>query len=157
MRELVDKELSTVLFQNGYVKISIYRDLSLLTVIWQRQIFLDERIAGYQMVFELVKENQVKNLLVDNSNLFLFSEEEKRWVVQTFNTWVQATKLQKFALVTSDEYKNLVNLSEFIEVSKQEYQFLNTVAHEFFTDYETALWWVKEPLLRSTASFFLPN
>ena len=144
MLELVDKKLSEVLFLSEFIKISYDADLSLIIVKWRRQIFLEERISGYQTAFEIIKKFQAKNLLVDNSNLFLFSAEEKQWVAESFNAWVTETNIQKFALVTFDEYKNLINLSEFIAASKRKYQFLNKVSHEFFTDYETALHWLSE-------------
>jgi len=144
MRELVEKALAEVLFQNEYVKIGINSELSLITVKWRRQIFLEERKAGYHTVFEFVKKQAAQNLLVDNSNLFLFSIDEKRWVAETFNAWVNQTSIRKFALVTSDEYRNLLDLSEYINTAKQHYQFLNKVSHEFFTDYETAVLWITD-------------
>lgn len=145
MKDLVEKELALVLFQNEFIKLSFNSDLSLLIVKWRRQIFLEERIAGYQTAFRNIKKFQVRNLLVDNSNLFLFSDEEKQWVAATFNGWVNETNIKRFALVTANEYRNLVDLSDYINASKRNYQFLNKVKHEFFTDYETALLWFNEP------------
>ena len=144
MQDLVDKKLAVVLFQNEYVKISLKGKISLVILQWQRQISVAERIAGYETVFEIIKRLQISNLLVDNEQIFLFTGEEKKWIGQNFSQWIQELKLKKFAIVTSDIYKNLTDLVLFVENMKLTYQSLGMVAHEFFTDYDTAMLWFKE-------------
>lgn len=142
MNTLTTSKETTQLFQNDFIEIRFEQSLSLLSVEWIRQITFEERVIGYEAVFEFLKAFQVENLMVNNEKIFIFSALEKDWLTDVFNNWVTQTKVKKFALVTSDVYKNMTDLADYIETMKKASIMLKKIEHEFFIDLETARLWI---------------
>lgn len=139
-----------ILHKTDFMEIWLDGPISLLVLRWKRQISFEERVAGYEQVFAYLKQYAIRNLVVDNEAIFLFSATEKEWITATFSQWILEAKLQRFGLVTTDLYKNLLDLSEFIGDLMLTDRFLGQVEHEFFVDHYTARQWVldgESPLL----------
>ena len=150
MKILLKDTLIKVLFKNEFLEIGIDEPISLLVLRWKRQITSEERVAGYERAFAYLKSYAIRNMLVDNEAIFLFSQHDKAWLAETFNQWISEARIKRFALVTSDLYKNLTDLGDFIASIKKTYPLLGNVEHEFFIDYKTARQWIQEgsgPLL----------
>src|SRR5688500_207001 len=121
MEILEDKTVVGMLFRNDFVEVRYEEAYSLVVIQWKRQITLNERQIGYKTAFEYIKGHQATSLLVNNEKIFLFTPQEKLWLSGALNNWISETKIQKLALVTSDLYKNLTDLAEFIEEVKDMY------------------------------------
>ena len=142
MNILTTTKETTLLFQNDFIKITFEKKISLLSVEWRRQITFAERVIGYENAFKFMKELKVEAFLVNNEKLFIFSTLEKDWLAEVLQKWVTETNIKKFALITSDMYKNMTDLADYIRAMKNTSIMLKQIEHEFFIDVETARLWL---------------
>ena len=133
-----------IVFRNNFVEVCYKDQLALVTIRWKRQISFEERKTGYQAAFNLIKETGAVNLLINNEEIFLFTNQEKLWISETLYKWKAETHIRKFALVTTALFHNLDDLVEFIQKIKNTFGKLSDFWYEFFVDQETALTWLQE-------------
>ena len=143
MDTLIAEPKTSVLFQNDFIKIQISQQLSLLTIEWLRQINFQERVIGYEAAFKFLKEFRVENVLLNNEKIYLFTTLEKAWVADSLKGLAEEIEVKKVALVTSDLYKNMADLSDYIDTVKKSHIDLEIIQHEFFMDSESAKLWFK--------------
>ena len=132
-----------VVLQNDFVSVCYNRDYSLLILTWKRQVTIDERKEVFLWGYDFTIQNKVKNWLIDDEEIYMFTQEEKDWVENCWTELAAHAEIRKIAVYTPDHFNTLSTMTEFTSNAQKNYKHHGKTRHEVFTDYESALNWLR--------------
>ncbi|MBB6612423.1 hypothetical protein H7F15_15355 [Pontibacter sp. Tf4] len=138
-----DSETEKVL-ENKLVTIVYAPAESCILLKWKRQIDLQERKETFLWAYHFSKERKVRNWLIDDEEIYIITSEEKRWVENEWTQIVADSGIEKIAVYLPEEAYNAIQTNtEFTRKAQQNYKHHGKTEHEVFTDYETAMLWLR--------------
>ncbi len=140
-----DSETITVeVLQNDFVNVTYSETDAFILIKWKRQISFEERKEIFMWAYQFSKDNNVKSWLLDDEEIFIITAEERDWVANAWTEIVVDSGIRKIAVYVPEYFYNtLATQTDFTETAQQNYQLHGTTEHEVFTDYETALEWLR--------------
>ena len=140
-----DKEGEKVL-QNDFVSVFYNKAKSLLIIKWKKQVNFEERKEVFMWGRDFSVKHQVKNWLIDDEEIYMFTQEEIDWVENTWTELASSAGISKIAVYTPDRFHTLSALTGFTLNAQKNYQRHGNTEHEVFTDYQAALSWLMRDL-----------
>ena len=134
---------SEEVLQNSFVSVQYSEADSLLLLKWKRQIDFEERKEIFLWAYQFSKDKQVRNWLIDDEEIFIFTTQEKDWIENDWTELVADSGIRKLAVCTPDYYNILATLTDFTQRAQDNYQRYGNTQHEVFIDYPTALTWLR--------------
>lgn len=133
-----------VALQNEFVLIVYAEAESCILLKWKRQIDFSERKDVFLWAYEFSKDNKVKNWLIDDEEIYIITTEEKKWVENEWTKIIADADIEKIAVYVPEEAYHSINTNtDFTKTAQQNYKQHGITAHEVFTDYETAMLWLR--------------
>ncbi|SFH21097.1 hypothetical protein [Pontibacter chinhatensis] len=130
--------------RNDFVVVRYAEADSLLLIDWNRQIEPEERQAAFLWCIQFSVDEQVKNWLINDEEIFIITSEEREWVSHTFTRLAAEAGIRKVAVfVPEDFYSGLQTLTDFTQDAQEIYRQFGVTEHEVFTDYSMALIWLR--------------
>ncbi|WP_242927386.1 hypothetical protein [Pontibacter vulgaris] len=138
------EEIAVEVLHNDYVTITWFKADSLILLKWLRQIDFDERKETFLWAYQFSIDNQVKNWLIDDEEIYIITTAEREWIESEWTKIVAGSGIAKIAVyIPASFYSGLITLTDFTQNAQNNYKLFGTTEHEVFTDYETALTWLK--------------
>ncbi|MBC5772561.1 hypothetical protein H8S95_00665 [Pontibacter sp. KCTC 32443] len=130
--------------QNDFVSIINCQSDSCILIKWKRQIDFEERKEIFLWAYQFCKDNEVKNWLIDDEEIYIITSEERNWVANEWTEIVADSGIRKIAVYVPEyNYNALANQTDFTQTAQNNYQRHGTTEHEVFTDYQTAMHWIR--------------
>lgn len=130
--------------RNDFVVVRYAVADALLLIDWNRQIEPEERQAAFLWCIQFSVDEQVKNWLINDEEIFIITSEEREWVSHTFTRLAAEAGIRKVAVYVPEYfYSHLLTLTGFTQDAQQIYERLGVTEHEVFTDYDMALTWLR--------------
>ena len=138
-----DTSVVTEVLQNDFVTI-LLSGSNILIIRWKRQIDFEERKQIFLWCLKYAVENDVKNWLIDDEQIFIITSQEREWVENSWPPLAADAGIKKIAVYLPDEFSSTqLTLTDFTERAQSNYELLGVTKHMVFTDYRTALTWLK--------------
>ncbi|WP_162427234.1 hypothetical protein [Pontibacter pudoricolor] len=133
----------TEVLQNDFVTI-LLDDANILTIKWERQIDFEERKQIFLWGLTYSVGKNVKNWLIDDEQIYIITSQEREWVVNDWPPLAAEAGIKKIAVfLPEDLSSSQLTLTDFTERAQSHYERLGVTQHEVFTDYDTALVWLR--------------
>ncbi|MBC5992607.1 hypothetical protein [Pontibacter cellulosilyticus] len=128
--------------QNDYVSVLYDKANTLIIIKWKRQINFEERKELFMWGYQFSIDNRVKNWLIDDEEIFMFTQQEIDWVENIWTELSSVAGIQKLAVYTPDRFHTLSTMTNFTLQAQKNYKRHGHTEHEVFTDYQEALDWL---------------
>lgn len=133
---------ATIKIDEEFGAISLYEAESLILADWKRQVTFEERKACLLQALELIKQYQVKYLLINNHNIFYLSPAEKNWIACDWVESVSSSSLLKIGAVFFENYNMLINSINFTSQLQKLYKEKGKIQLRAFTNFPCAIAWI---------------
>lgn len=145
MEHLFDtKVMPELVLENEFVRITFFEAESLILLKWKRQIDFGERKEIFLWAYQFSKDRKVKNWLIDDEEIYIITTEERSWVENEWTEIVADSGIEKIAVYVPEEAYSVINTNtDFTKNAQQNYKQHGITEHEVFTDYDTALMWLR--------------
>lgn len=133
-----------VVLQNEFVLVIYAEAESFILIKWKRQIDFNERKEVFLWAYQFSKANKVKNWLIDDEEIYIITNEEKQWVANDWTEIIADSGIEKIAVYVPEEAYHSINTNtDFTKTAQQNYKHHGATEHEVFTDYQTAVMWLR--------------
>jgi hypothetical protein len=133
----------TEVLKNDFVTI-LLDDSNILIIKWERQIDYEERKEIFLWGLKYSVGNNVKNWLIDDEEIYIITSQEREWVENSWPPLAAEADIKKIAVYLPEDFSSTqLTLTDFTERAQSHYERLGVTQHEVFTDYDTALVWLR--------------
>jgi len=136
--------VTEVVLENEFVKITLLETESCILIKWKRQIDFGERKEIFLWAYQFSKDRKVRNWLIDDEEIYIITTEERSWVENEWTEIVADAGIEKIAVYVPEDAYSVINTNtDFTKKAQQNYKHHGITEHEVFTDYSTALMWLR--------------